>query len=484
MLPVAELFPNLLPTALVALGALATLAFEPFFARDRKHVVLPWIAFAFLALAMVSLIKVTSGVAFGILAMDHARMLLLGTLLLCGLLGIAGLSTQLSRSRFPGGEAYSLMMLSLAGSMIMVQSTDLLALFVGMELSAIPVYALVGMRRKSLESNEGIFKYFVFGALFGAVFLYGAALWYGSTGSTAMFATLLPGQGTLQLLGFSLVCIALFFKAGAAPLHFWVADTYTGASIPVTSFMSTTVKIGAIAGIGAFWLQAGNPGAALDLSLPSGITSSIPMSVLTAIVAVGLASIIIGAFSGLGQTRARRLMAFSAVANGGYLILALLIPGSAGLSIGLQPLWFYLIVYALASSLVLTALAGLVGTEDDDDTLSQLKGLARKHPYFGTAITFGLLSLAGLPPAVGFIAKFGILAGLFSSGMIWTSAFALVLAVTSVIYYFRMAGILWQTNEEDSGSQARCACSAILIVAITLCFAALVALSVVPSLLS
>lgn len=489
MLPYAELFPNFLPTTLVAAGALVALASEPFLSREKKHIVLPWIAFAFLALAAASLTKVTCGVSFGILAMDHARMLLLGTLLLCGLLGIAGLSAQLSRTRFPGGEAYALMLLSLAGSMVMVQSTDLLALFVGMELSAIPVYALVGMRRHSLESNEGIFKYFVFGALFGAVFLYGAALWYGSTGSTAMFATLLPGREHLQLLGFALVCFALFFKAGAAPFHFWVADTYTGAAIPVTGFMSTTVKIGAMAGIGSFWLQAGNPGSALDLSLPSSITSNIPMGVLSAIIVVGLASIVIGAFSGLGQSRARRLMAFSAVANAGYLVLALLIPGTAGLSIGLHALWFYLISYALASAIALAALSGIAGTSDEDDTISLLKGLGRKHPYFGAAITFSLLSLAGLPPAVGFLAKFGVLTGLFASGMVWTSALAMLLAVASVIYYFRMAAILWQ-KPADNEEAPECCCSSaccspsILFVAVSIAFAAIVAMSFVPSLIS
>lgn len=480
MLPIADLFPNMLPTAIVAGGALVTLASEPFLKRDQKHFMLPWIASVFLGLAALALVKVTPGVSFGILAMDHARMLLLGTLLLCGFLGIAGLSSQLSRSQFPGGEAYSLMMLSLVGSMVMVQSTDLLALFVGMELSAIPVYALVGMRRRSLESNEGIFKYFIFGALFGAVFLYGAALWYGATGSTTMFAQLLPGRETLQLLGFALVCIALFFKAGAAPLHFWVADTYTGASIPVTAFMSTTVKIGAMAGIGAFWLQSGGPGAPLDLSLPTEITSAIPLRMLTVVITVGLASIIIGAFSGLGQVRAKRLMAFSAVANAGYMMLALLIPGSAGMSIGLQPMWFYLITYALASSLVLVGLTALVGTEDDNDSIPFLKGLARNSPYFGAAITFGLLSLAGLPPAAGFLAKFGILAGLFSSGMAWTAAFALVLAVTSVVYYFRMAGTLWQESRSPALTKP---CIPLLVKAsVTVGLAALLLLSIVPSL--
>ena len=457
MQPLANLFPNILPTALIGVGALVTLASEPFLSRDRKHIILPWIAALFLVLSALSLFWVVPGVAYGILAMDSTRKILLLTLSICGLLGVSGMSTQLARQRFAGGEAYALMLLSLAGSMLMVQSNDLLALFVGMELSAIPVYALVGMQRRSLEASEGLFKYFVHGALFGAVFLYGAALWYGSTGSTNMGASLIAGREILSLVGFLLLALALFFKTGAAPLHFWVADTYTGASISVTGFMSTTVKIGALTGLSTLWLQA------------SASNPLIAERGLYAILIIGMASIIIGAFSALGQTRARRMMAFSAVTNAGYLVLALLVPGSA--------IWYFLVAYALASGLILAALASLTGSAEEDDNFAVLKGLARRQPILGVIISFGLISLAGLPPVAGFLAKFGVLAGLFGSGHMIIATFALIAAVVSFVYYFRLLTLLWQSGE-DNGQ--RLSSPALLRFALLLGSVALLAISILP----
>jgi len=470
MLPFADLFPNLLPTVIVALGALLSLALEPILSIANKHRILPWVAFAFL---------VGSAISTMLLAMDPTRSMLILVLLVCGALGIAGLATQLPRTDFRGGEPYALMLLSLTGVMLMVQSVDLLALFVGMELSAIPIYALVGLHRQSTNANEGLFKYFITGSLFSAVFLYGAALWYGSTGSTSMSAEVVNGREALHLLGFAFVVFALLFKAGAAPLHFWVADTYTGASIPVTGFMSTTVKIGAFAGLGAFWLQVAAPSHFLDLGLPIQITGSLPLLSLWIFVAIGLASIVVGAFSGLGQTKARRLMAFSAVANAGYLVLALLIPGTSGASIGLSPLWFYLIAYALSSAIVLAGLSALAGTDEDDDSLGMLRGLGRQQPFLSAAITLGLISLAGLPPAAGFLAKFGILAGLFSTGLVKTAAVALLLAVVSFAYYFKIVVAIWQAPTKDIQPRSF---PPILGVTLVIGVFALVAISLMPSL--
>jgi NADH-quinone oxidoreductase subunit N len=429
MLPNADLFPNLLPTVLVAAGALVTLALEPFLRTNSKHSILPWIAAFFLIAAGASLVLVVPGNIRTIIAMNSVRQALLLALLACGLLGIAGLSTQLAKRRFAGGEAYALLLLSLCGSMLMVQSIDLLALFVGMELSAIPIYALVGMHRRSTEANEGIFKYFVTGSIFGAVFLYGGALWYGATGSTSLFAVALPSRELLQMAGLVLVVFAMLFKAGAAPFHFWVADTYTGASIPVTGFMSSTVKIGAITALATIYAHVNQPA-----------FGNLPL----VIIVVAILSLLIGSFTGLAQTRARRMMAFSAVGNAGYLVLALLLPAPS------TALPFYLITYALASALVLAGLSALAGVEEQDDDFGSLRGMARANPFLGSVITLALVSLAGLPPVAGFIAKFGVLAGVFASGHIALAALGMVIAVVSAGYYFRLALLLWQ----DPGEQA------------------------------
>ena len=483
MLPSADLFPTLLPITIVAVGAMVTLVSETFLPVAKKHQVLPWIAAIFLTAAGASLGSVHSGVYMGIVAVDPTRLALLATLLLCALLGLSGLGLQQGRDRFPGGEAYSLMLLSLCGSMLMVQATDLLALFLGMELSAIPVYALVGLQRKSLEANEGIFKYFVYGALFGAVFLYGAALWYGATGSTSLTALTLPGREKLQLIGFALVVLALFFKAGAAPLHAWVADVYQGASIPVTAFMASTVKIGAIASIAAVWLGVQLPGSPLDLGaqhFAPGYAFAGPVANLVLI--VGLLSIAVGAFAGLAPTRARRMLGFSAVANAGFMLLAFLVPGDAGAgSIALGSLWLYLVSYALASALALAGISALAaGSEEGDDQLNALTGRGRANPVVGVLVTLALVSLAGLPPVIGFLAKFSVLAGLFAGGHPWAAAAAIAMAVVAASYYLRLAYVLWQKADEEV------ACTSLpglLKFALGLAGLALLALNLVPNLI-
>lgn len=457
------MFPELkllLPTGLIALGGLVALGAEPFMHGRSKHKALPWIAAIFLLLAAFGLVGSQYGVWHGMFALDPVRLALEYTVLACALLGIAGLQTSLARDKFAGGEPYALLLFSTAGILLMVLSVDLLALFVGMELASFPIYALVGLRRRHEGSNEALFKYFVSGAIFSAIFLYGVALIYGATGSTQMGTAVLEGRVWLYQAGLLLAVFGLMFKAGAAPVHFWVADAYTGAPMAVTGYMAAVVKVGAFAALGTLWLGAitGAAGVApaWDLSeqltvYPSVVVVRVGMLFLVA----ALVSIVVGALTGLVQSSTRRILAFSAVANAGFLLLGFVLPAFfANGTVQLNAVWYFLITYALGSAGALVGLSSLTGNEDALDSLEGLRGAARRHPLIGTAVTVCLASLAGLPPAAGFLAKFSLFASVVYAGLWEVAAIAFALAVITAVYYLRIVYALWTPGEREEDSYA------------------------------
>ncbi len=445
----------LLPAAAVVAGGLVAIGTEPFLHGKSKHKVLPWIPVVFFAIAALLLWKAPLGSAWSSFALDPVRRFLQFTVLACATLGIAGLQNSLARDRFHGGEPYGLLAFATAGILLMVQSIDLLAMFLSMELASFPIYALVGLRRHESDSNEALFKYFIHGAIFSAIFLYGAALLYGATGSTHIGAAILEGRVWLFQVGLLLLVVGLLFKAGAAPLHFWVADVYTGAPAAVTGFMAAVVKIGAIAALGTLWYGAiaSAAGVAPQYDLSAGI--SIYPSILVVRVGVlfliaAAASVVLGAFSGLGQESTRRILAFSAVANAGFILLGFLLPRfwTDG-SVDLGTVWFFLVVYALGSAGALVGLSALTGSQDKLDNLDSLRGAARRHPLIGSTATVCLASLAGLPPAAGFIAKFDLFAGVVYAGMWPVAVVAFALSVVTAVYYLRIVYALWTPGGRD-----------------------------------
>ena len=268
-MPTASLFTLFAPVVLVLIGGLAVLGSEPFIHRHRaKHAWLPWVGACFLVLAGVIQALVPAGSLHGIFALDSARLWLCEAVIGSTLIALAGLQQSLDRDDYAGGEPYALMLFSAAGALLMVMAADTLALFVGLEIASISIYALVGLRRHRTDSNEGLFKYFVLGAVFSAVLLYGAALTYGATGSTHYGAAPLVGREKLFLLGQTLMIIGLLFKVGVVPFHFWSPDAYTGAPVAITGFMGAVIKIGGFAALGAVWL---NLAAALSGSHPGGV---------------------------------------------------------------------------------------------------------------------------------------------------------------------------------------------------------------------
>lgn len=449
----APLFPLLAPLILTLVGGLIALAAEPFLSGAAKHRWLPWIVCCALVAAGVAQFLAPAGHLHGILGNDEARRWLSLAVIAAAACSIGGLQQSLDRDRFPGGESYALAAFATAGVLIMVSALDAIALFVGMETAALAIYALVGLRRNRAESNEAILKYFVMGAVFSAVFLYGVAMNYGATGSTRFGVAGLEGRGTLHLIGVAFMAAGMLFKVGVVPFHAWAPDAYTGAPVAVTGLMGAIFKVGGFAGLGALWLgiaASDSKPVALDAVIIPGNTARVILEPLGLLIAVSaILSLVVGNFAALKQTSVRRLIAFSAIAHAGYMALAFLLPGS-GDAIDLRGLWLYAVGYALATAGALAALAALSGAEDTGDDLQSLHGRGRQAPLYGLGLTIFLASFAGLPPTLGFLGKFSVLQQVVAHGGWLIALVGLVAAIAGAGAYLRLVVLLWAGQPKEA----------------------------------
>ena len=442
----------LLPSCFVIAGGLACLGSEAFIRNERKHAILPWIGTVFLLLSLSVQCWVHADLESGLksigelYALDPVRSFLIAAVSISALAALAGLQHTLRRDAYPAGEPYALTLLAASGVQFMIMANNYMGLFVGLELASIAIYATVGMRRHRLESGEAILKYLVMGAVFSAVFLYGIALTYGATGSFTYGAAVIDGREKIFLLGQTLIFAGLLFKVGAVPFHFWSPDAYGGAPIAVTGFMAGVVKVGGFVALGAIWMHllAGQTGLSLGDTViveeTLAATENPAPRLYFVLAGIAVLSLLVGNFSALRQTQLRRLMAFSSVSHAGYMLLAF----SYAPTFSLQGLWYYLIAYTIASSALLSLLAGLCG-EDDEDELGLLSGAARRSPILGFMATILIASLAGLPPTAGFLGKYLIFSSLLAQGSsgLFIAIVGMLLAVVGAVYYLRLIIDLW-----------------------------------------
>lgn len=519
MLPPVDLLALLGPVLLVVVGALATLLAEPFLFRTDKHAFLPWIGVSFLAAAGIALHFVRPGEFGGMFALDPWRGALMGALLLVSAVGLAALQQNLRADDFPGGEPYVLVLLATAGVSLMLMASHFIALFMGMEIASLAIYPLVGLRRDHKGSEEAVLKYFSQGAVFSAVFLLGLAMIYGATGGLHFATVMLAPRMEIYLLGYALVTVGLLFKLGVVPFHFWSPDAYAGAPSGVVSFMAGAVKLGAVAVLANLWAShffgfalrytgqvlpgVHYPPFPLGVAYPLLGVGQFPEKILIlrawqfVFVYGGLASVVIGSMALLGQSSIRRMMAYSGVANAGFLALALgLFVKHADARFAL----FYVVVYALGTTGTLAGLSALSGRGDIQDDMTSLSGAARRRPLVGLALSVLLASVAGLPFTAGFVAKFQLLAALFTDGRIGSDALSLLLpaslvakadvlfpllpvvallgALVSTAGYFRLVVALW--SEPGTRSKEVAKTSTLLSIVLVAVVLAVLALAVNP----
>lgn len=315
------------------------------------------------------------------------------------------------------GSFAALVLFATLGIMLMVSAVDLLMLFLAIELVSISSFVLTGFHRGDLKSSEGAIKYFLIGAFSSAIMVYGISLFYGATGTTRL--TGLTGEpGPLLLFALLLLTVGFGFKASIAPFHLWVPDAYEGAPTPVTAYLSIAPKIAALAVMVRVFLQL-LPGASLELA---SLFSFLAMLTMT-----------VGNLTAIFQTNVKRMLAYSSIAQAGYMLIGFVAGGAKGI----EGILMYALVY-LFMNMGAFAVAILVGNHDSYE-LDAYDGLAQKNLPAALLMTFFLLSLAGIPPTAGFIAKFYVFGAAVEAKLYALAAVGLVNSVVSVYYYLLIA---------------------------------------------
>jgi NADH-quinone oxidoreductase subunit N len=321
-------------------------------------------------------------------------------------------------------EFYALLNISTMGMMVMANSTDLVVMFLGLEIMSVPLYVMAGFARRSLESNEAGIKYFIMGAFASAFLLMGIAAVFGASGTTDLrrlmtdFNYVAVYFKPFLYVGVGLILIGFGFKVGAVPFHTWIPDVYQGAPTPVTAFFSVGPKAAGFAVL----LRAFTFGFA-DVGMLSEVFWVLAVLTMT-----------VGNILALRQNNVKRMLAYSSIAHAGYILVALAVGGRDSVSSAI----FYLVAYAmfnLGAFAVITLLETRSGCKSDFDELS---GFGKGHPFLASVLALFMFALAGFPPTVGFVGKFYIFAAAVRADFIWLAVIGVMNSFMSVYYYLRV----------------------------------------------
>ena len=346
------------------------------------------------------------------------------------------------RGMLRGGELFTLAMFSLLGIFVMISGSNFLVIYLGLELLTLSSYALVALRRDHAVATEAAMKYFVLGAMASGFLLYGLSMLYGATGSldiAQVFKIVNSGQVKHQVLVFGLVFIVsgLAFKLGAVPFHMWIPDVYQGAPTAVT------VMIGSAPELAAFAI-------AIRLLVEGLLPLAIDWQQMLAIMAIG--SLLVGNLAAIAQTNLKRMLAYSTIAQMGFVLLGLLsgvIDGKgvpASLALAYSASMFYIITYVLTTLASFGVILLLAREGFESEEIADLAGLNQRSPLYAGVMAVCLFSLAGIPPLVGFYAKLAILQTLIASGQapyIWLAVFAVVMSLIGSFYYLRVVKVMY-----------------------------------------
>ena len=345
------------------------------------------------------------------------------------------------------GEFFTLSMFSLLGILVMVAANNFLVVYLGLELMSLSLYALVAMRRDDTGATEAAMKYFVLGALASGFLLYGLSMMYGATGSldiSEVFKAIGTGRinRAVLILGTVFIVAGLAFKLGAVPFHMWVPDIYQGAPTSMTLLVGAAPKLAAFA-ITLRLLVEGMIGLALDWQ--------------QMLVVLSLASMLLGNLAAIAQTNLKRMLAYSTIAQVGFMLLGL-IPGvvsgntvSAGNAY--SSAMFYVVVDVLTTLGTFGMIMLLSRAGHEAEQIDDFRGLARRSPWFAGVMALFMFSLAGSPPTVGFYAKLAVLQALVSTNvpaLIWLAVAAVVLSLVGAFYYLRVVKVMWFDEPVDS----------------------------------
>lgn len=333
-------------------------------------------------------------------------------------------------------EFAALIVFATLGMMVIVTAGDLISLYLGIELMTISFYGLTGLRKNDHKAAEAGIKYILLGAMSSAVMLYGLSLLYGSTGTVVLkeIAAVIKANGVsglqpVLLLGMVFLIGGFGFKISAAPFHMWSPDVYEGAPTPVTAFLASGSKAAAFAALMRLFL-----GTMHDLSA----------AWITLILGVAILSMLIGNLVAIPQTNLKRMLAYSGVAQAGYLLTGMV----AGDEAGVKGIAFYLFIYVIAT-LGAFAVATAFSSVNGSDEIKDLSGLAQRNPLMASTLTISMLSMAGIPPLAGFAGKFYLFQAVVDRGYLWLALFGLILSMISVYYYLSVAKVMFMGEPQE-----------------------------------
>lgn len=377
------------------------------------------------------------------------------------LLAAGGAMVMMYENPATNGDQFSEMVFltlsSTLGMMILISSVDLLTLFVGLETMSLPLYLMIAMSHEQKLSKESALKYFILGSFASAIFLYGIALVYGSTGSANILDMMESAQTLMKtnkifLFGIVFLTIGFCFKVSIAPLHAWTPDVYQGAPTPLTSFMATAVKAVSFA-------------AFLRLIATKNLLGS--QNLLDVLQWMAVITMIVGNVAAIVQNNFKRMIAYSSIAHSGYILVGVITAGiSSNSSYAATSVIFYLLSYVLMTMGALALISMMERTENSNLSIDELGGFAKENPVLALCMTVFLLSMAGLPPTLGFFGKFYMFSAAVQEGLIWLALWGVVNSVISAYYYLRPIVVMYmKEGDADVAGHSRQATTVTIVMA-------------------
>jgi NADH-quinone oxidoreductase subunit N len=467
----------ILPELVVIIAACLVLALDPIVPAAKKEL-LAWLTLGSLAicLGLTSSQMGTRVSAFSDLVIidPYAGFWKLLLYLVTGLTVLLSIG-YLKAERLNYGEYYGFILLALAGMMVMVSGADLLTIYLGTELMSLSLYVMAGLKRTEPRSLEASAKYFVLGAFSSGILLYGISLLYGLSGSTrlSVIAGAIASQGGANaMLSVALVLLAVGFgfKLAVVPFHMWTPDVYQGAPTSVTVFMAVASKaasfgaflrvfVEGLGGLGADWSQL--------------------------FVIICVITLVLGNLVAIVQTNIKRMLAYSSIAHAGYALIGVVVAGQQGGTAGntgLASVLLYIAIYAFMTLGAFALVGMLRKSGHESDNLEDFAGLAKREPLAAFFMLVFLVSLAGIPPTAGFIAKFYVFMAAVKAGLAWLAVIAVIFAAVSAFYYLRIVMVMYMRDADlSSGDASRLETSPALSFVLACALAGVVLLGLFPN---
>jgi NADH-quinone oxidoreductase subunit N len=443
----------ILPVVIVITWASLLLVVDLFIPAGRKGLTVLLASLGLVVALVVTVLRLDqTNMAFnGMIMVDGFASFLFVLFLISGLLAIALSYDYLKRMKLERGEYYVLLLFSVSGMMLMAGAADLIVVFLALELLSIPLYVLAGFAVPRPDSEEAALKYFLLGSFSTGIFVYGTALIFGATGSTSIqgiVSAINSGSAGgfqvssyLLLIGAALLLIGLGFKVALVPFHMWTPDVYQGAPTSVAAFMAVGAKTAGFAALLRVFVLA-FPSLAVDLTPVMWVLAALTM--------------LLGNLVAIAQSNIKRLLAYSSIAQAGYILMAMVPYGNSevaadSVAAGL----FFLAGYTFTSFTAWAVVIMLEQAEGRGLSIEDYAGLGRKYPLLGFAMTVAMLSFIGVPPTLGFVGKFYLFSTVIEGGFIGLALIGVLTSLISAYYYLRVVVLMYMRDGEPQPTRER-----------------------------